>query len=596
MPDPITLEDGSVIEDFDTRSITVRSPGGRTTRMARSLAPDRFQAAVGDRENQAQQPPVQFQSSGPVLDLQAIGDRQAQQPAASPVGRQVFDESGRRLDQAVEPAAPAPGPAQPVGLGGGMVLEQESPEEFQRRRGEVRAPARDGVLFQGQGAGQERTTFRQPTQPQVARATGGGFGTRRTTTTTASSTRLTPEQQQALQGSQARAGEATGRIQESFRAEGVDRALAGQERRDLLEERGQLEQQFGQRSADVTAVNQQRERELFDQQEVLRQEIENEEIDSGRLWRNKSTGKKIALAIGGFLSGFVRRGKGEDPILRQIEGEIDRDIEQQRDAFGSRRVALNKLTNLYAQARQKGLDDLAAVEVAKGAAMAHVESRLRELGERTQDQAQQAALFRKADEFSLRREESLQKSVLAGAQKIETKVEKKRVPTRGVGAAGVDTKGRPVAFPGLVSTGERASPLREKEVNELSKAVGALSDMMASIETLERLRARHGTEFFEGGVSAQANLATEDIKSAIQKAKGGGVMTDADERRLNKIVPTISDFSARQLIGQDPTLEKIRGMRSQFLAKFRSGLRRRYGMDLAPNARGLQSRSEGVAR
>lgn len=588
MPEPITLDDGSVIEDFDSRSITVRGPGGKVTRMARSLAPDRFQVAVDEREQTPAQAP--FQVAGPVMDLPAMAEHAAQlaaQAQAQPPsieGRQVFDPAGRRLDQ----LAPETPKVSPVRLGDGTVLEQESPEAFQRRRGEVRAP--EPATAPG------RVTFRKP---DVARATGPQFATSTATTTTRTGTRLTPEAQASLQESRARGDEATGRIQESLRQEGVDLALAGQERRDLLAESDRRTAAFGQQRTDVEAANKERERALFEQQEALRKEIEDSPIDEGRLWRKKSTGKKIALAIGAFLSGFARRGQGQNPILQQIEGEINRDIEAQREVVNNKRVALNKLSGLYAQARQRGIDDLQAVEVAKGAYMAHVESHMRELGERAQNASLQAALARKADEFSLRTEESRQQFILAGADKVQTTTKRARVPVSGVPAGGpVNDKGQAIVIPGLQPTGAQTTPLNKTDLQKLRDGASAYRNLEQAVLKMIAIRERAGTEAFTTKDSSEFSaLANAGVISGLTKLGNTGVL-NAGEREVYKeltpidLGPRFSDV--RRFGGTDPLVEQLRGLLSAVRSSANNNLGTRgFMLESGPT---LQSRSEGVAR
>ena len=584
MPE-FTLDDGTEIEEFDSSTITVRSPSGRRTKMARRLAPDRFRSAVEQREQERGQP--QFQASGPVIELAPTAAPAAPEPAAAPSteGRQVFDAQGRTL----QPAAPPQQATPQVGLGGGRVLELETPEQFQRRQGEVRAP----LAASTQQQPQEQVTFHRPAaapaQPQRPQ-----FATATTTETTRQRTRLAPGQQQALDESRGRSAEATGAIQESLRGEAVDKALAGQERAELGEERDRISTDFDRRRIAVEEVNRKRERDLFEQQQALQDDIADDEIDSGRLWRNKSTGKKISLAIGAFFSGFVRRGRGQSPILQQIQDEIDRDIQQQRELFKSKRVASNKLDNLYAQARRRGLDDLAAVEVARGAAMGRVESQLRDMSDRVQSEAQAAALTRKADEFALRREENLQQSILTTADKVQTRTQRKRVPVAGAGGGAVDQKGRPVSFPGLVSTGKRTSPFTTKETNDLSDKAEAIASTLQNIRLLRSLREQHGAELFDSEAKSQAQAAANDIMTGLQKASGGGVMTDRDLERLQKLVPDISEVGLRRFVGaSDPFLDRIRGLEKQFLGKMRSGLQARFGMDLAPSLLGLKTAQQG---
>lgn len=545
MPE-FTLDDGTEIDEFDSSTITVRSPSGRKTKMARRLAPARFRAAVEQRERErvrVQPPPSPGRSGEGNLEfmqglMDPVGAAKSAGQAALRLARPLMQGQDQQIIDSLTTAQPQRAP---------VVPQEQAPQ-----------PPEKVVLHRPAAPAQP-----QPQRPQ--------FATTTTSTATRQRTQLAPDQQKVLEGSRSRAAQSTEAIQESLRGEAVDTALRGEGRAELGEERERISEDFDKRRAAVEEVNKQRERDLFEQQQALQEDIADDEIDSGRLWRNKSTGKKIALALGAFFSGFVRRGRGQSPILQQIQDEIDRDIQQQRELFASKRVASNKLDNLYAQARRRGLDDLAAVEVARGAAMGRVESQLRSMSDRAQSEAQSAALARKADEFALRREENLQQSILSTATKVQTRTQRSRAPVLALGADGVGE------FPGLTRTGERTAPLSKKELSDLGKASGTLPKLLSSLDTMIRIREEFGSERLNQEARGAYDTAKFSAKGALAIVGETGVLREADEKRMNKLMPDITTLTARQFVGQDPVLARLKATREQFIREADASLRGRFG-------------------
>jgi len=71
--------------------------------------------------------------------------------------------------------------------------------------------------------------------------------------------------------------------------------------------------------------------QALDEQRKVQSDLANNHIDPNRLWHNKSTGSKIATAIGLFLGGFGQGlVGGSNPAMDYLHQQIDKDVEAQK--------------------------------------------------------------------------------------------------------------------------------------------------------------------------------------------------------------------------------------------------------------------------
>lgn len=89
------------------------------------------------------------------------------------------------------------------------------------------------------------------------------------------------------------------------------------------------------------------------------------EVDPKRYWNSKTTGDKILANIGIFLGsvGGAMQGTNDNPVLRRIEAEIDRDIDAQKGAISQKNKEADMSRGLLAD----NLDYFKNMELAKDA-------------------------------------------------------------------------------------------------------------------------------------------------------------------------------------------------------------------------------------
>ena len=89
-------------------------------------------------------------------------------------------------------------------------------------------------------------------------------------------------------------------------------------------------------------------------------------VDPHHWFANKSTGSKVAMAIGLMAGGFNQGiHGGENPMMSLINNEISRDIDAQKDGLAGKERNLQNRISTYGMLRQKGLDENSASDGAK---------------------------------------------------------------------------------------------------------------------------------------------------------------------------------------------------------------------------------------
>jgi hypothetical protein len=84
-------------------------------------------------------------------------------------------------------------------------------------------------------------------------------------------------------------------------------------------------------------------------------EIATAKVDSKRLFKDMGAAEAITLGIGAVLGGMMAglQGSGENKFMDHIDRLVDRDVNDQRSAIESKRVAVNARQNMYGQLLQQ---------------------------------------------------------------------------------------------------------------------------------------------------------------------------------------------------------------------------------------------------
>lgn len=105
-------------------------------------------------------------------------------------------------------------------------------------------------------------------------------------------------------------------------------------------------------------------------------------IDQGRWWATRSTPQKIAGGIGLLLGALGAGNDGVNRAVGIIDNAISRDVDVQKTQHEMKlkkgQIGLESAQTQYGMFRQQGLDDQAATAAARDAALATVETRLKQ--------------------------------------------------------------------------------------------------------------------------------------------------------------------------------------------------------------------------
>lgn len=97
----------------------------------------------------------------------------------------------------------------------------------------------------------------------------------------------------------------------------------------------------------------------------VRQAMAEKDIDYDRFWNSRSTGQKVLLGVGAFLSGL---GGNSENYINTIQSFIDRDIEEQKEKYNQMGDNAKNMVSIMSQIYEPG------VEAAEGARMMALES------------------------------------------------------------------------------------------------------------------------------------------------------------------------------------------------------------------------------
>lgn len=118
---------------------------------------------------------------------------------------------------------------------------------------------------------------------------------------------------------------------------------------------------------------------LEERRDLLSQEIAESKIDPDKFWSDRTTGDRIgyilAAAITGGLNGFA--GIKGNQVIETVNKRIDEDIRAQIHSLDAKKGQVTELGRIYQQAKEHWGDETIARNVAKQAALAAAEKKVR---------------------------------------------------------------------------------------------------------------------------------------------------------------------------------------------------------------------------
>lgn len=326
--------------------------------------------------------------------------------------------------------------------------------------------------------------------------------------------------------------------------------------RQAAEEAGYLSEATRQQEE---RVRQQEDRRLQQQEQLDRDrdavrqkiaEMEDMKVDPDRYVGKMGTGQKImnflAIAVGGANAGA--RG-GENTALRQLNTEVERDIDAQKAAIDSKQKGVANQQSLYRSFLDQYGNERQAEAATRMAMNSIIEMKLKELGARYNGPQLKAAAQRMMGELEVKKQKDLAAfddatvkamgqamGPVSGADRLTQQI--LRLPEK-LQSKALEEKGDWDGY--------------QAATKDIDAAFGA----MAGASTLGAK-----VPFSEAKAAFEANAAK--IQSAVRGSmKGQGAITDKDaESVVNPLIPSATDTSA-QIRQKQEKLKDLLSSRAQ---------------------------------
>jgi hypothetical protein len=235
-------------------------------------------------------------------------------------------------------------------------------------------------------------------------------------------------------------------------------------------------------------------------------EVANFKWDNKSVWEKSSTGQKVALAIGGFLSSLSP--KSAEAFQNSIQTTLQNDLDQQKANYMSLKEKGKELQSYYGQLVQKFGSEQAADMAMMSAKMQMIQNRLKV----TADTAQSKLVAANA----------LKGFELTDAQMGKYKAE----------AAKLATAQQANAIPGYQGT-----ITSDTAKNKFIESKDASDIALSSISELKTLGKKAKIPLTKE--SSSYDVLLEKLSNEIAKANAGGKPSDLDVENAKKMIPSV---------------------------------------------------------
>jgi len=270
-----------------------------------------------------------------------------------------------------------------------------------------------------------------------------------------------------------------------------------------------LMSQFEQESADRAKREEQALAEVRTKIDSIDNDVKNFQWDNRSIWEKSSTGQKIALAIGGFLSSLTPQGA--QAFQNSIDTTMKNDLDQQKAKYMSLKEQGKELQSYYGQLVQKFGSEQAADMAMMSAKMGMIQNKLKI----TADTAQSKLVAANA----------LKGLELTDAQMGKYKAE----------AMKLAAEQKAQQLPGYTGQVKDPAALRELQTRSAAKASAE-----TQITALEKLLEKGATTPFSGNKKL-AEQTREALAADLAKAMFGR-SSDAELEIARDLIPDVTSF------------------------------------------------------
>lgn len=264
--------------------------------------------------------------------------------------------------------------------------------------------------------------------------------------------------------------------------------------------------QFEQQNADRAKREEQALTEVRAKIDSVDNEVKNFKWDNQSVWEKSSTGQKIALAIGGFLSSLTPQSA--QAFQNSISTTMKNDLDQQKAKYMTLKEQGKELQSYYGQLVQKFGSEQAADMAMMSAKMGMIQNKLKI----TADTAQSKLVAANA----------LKGLELTDAQMGKYKAE----------AMKLSAEQKANVIPGY-----KGSISNESARNKFIESKDASDIALSSISELKKLG--KGAKIPLSKESSSYDVLLEKLSNEIAKANAGGKPSDLDVENAKKMIPSV---------------------------------------------------------
>lgn len=262
-----------------------------------------------------------------------------------------------------------------------------------------------------------------------------------------------------------------------------------------------------------------RERRELSKLEETFKELGGAKVDPNNFWKSRSTGQKIALGIGVFLSGL---SGGQNNALKIIDNAINRDIQAQKDDF---RRQGESARNTYSLMVKKFGSEEKAEQASLAMAYKNFQLKASMMGKRHSSKKIQGNALKLMGETQLKINDFASKMAKISGGAV--------APARGlVEADQVRSEDERKRYVPLL----KQMALTEKDAKELKEQSTAKIDADTLLTRAIQHRKQHGAEFLDRGAIAQGQSIHQSLVLKVKELGKLGVLSKDDMGIINGMI------------------------------------------------------------
>lgn len=305
--------------------------------------------------------------------------------------------------------------------------------------------------------------------------------------------------------------------------------------REMQESANETAQQIGaqQTEKDIYELKQQKALQEYEEAARKTQELENEladePLDSGRLWNNMSTGKKILLGISAAIAGYGYGLAGQPgqagAVANMLENAVEQDLQMQIKDRENRRNRIEGQKDLMGIALQKFNTISEAKLAAKNAAFRKIELGMQQQLNNARTAKARANVLKTISDIQAKRQNVQDQLEFNSMMQSDQPLKESQVKQFINSPEAADLRERYVPGVGFATSKSTAE--------RLQKEIAPLADSVSILDRLEKL-AEKPLEDWSPKRRALADTYTNILAGRLRIPLTGGGPLTVEERKMIK--------------------------------------------------------------